>query len=151
MAPVSYEATVTREGSDWLAEVKGLPGAHAYARTLTRLRDELTDAIILSADLADDASVDIRFTLEADVVQPDALRHAFELAHERRELNAREARLHEQVLEVVTELVNGGYSVRDVAGALNVTPGRISQVATGGSGKSKSKKVKDRPRAGVAN
>jgi len=138
---MSYLATVTREGADWLAEVEGLPGAHAYARTLTRLRAELTDAIIVSAELSDDAEVEISFALAAKVDRADALRVAFGLARERHDLSAREARLHEQVAEVVTELVDGGYSVRDVAGALDVTPGRISQLAN-----TKTKNVKTKKR-----
>lgn len=126
---MSYVATVTREGTYWLADVDGLPGAHAYARTLKRLREELTDAIILSADLPEDANPEISFVLDAGVDRSETLRMAFALAQERRDLQAREAILHEQVAEVVTELVGGGYSVRDVAGALDVTPGRVSQLA----------------------
>jgi len=38
-------------------------------------------------------------------------------------------------------LVDGGYSVRDVAGALDVTPGRISQLAN-----TKTKNVKTKKR-----
>ncbi|AHG24352.1 hypothetical protein SEA_JAMIE19_30 [Mycobacterium phage Jamie19] len=60
---MNYTATVTREGDMWLAEVPGLPGAHAYAHTLSRLRVELADAIILSADL-DDVVVGIEFQLD---------------------------------------------------------------------------------------
>lgn len=132
---------VTREGTNWLAEVDGLPGAHAYARTLTRLREELTDAVILSADLPDDATVDISFVLAAGVDRADTLRTAFELARERHDLNAREAVLHEQVAEVVTALVGGGYSVRDVAGALDVTPGRVSQLANAKTKRTKAKRT----------
>ena len=56
---MSYTAIVTREGNDWLAEVRDLPGAHAFARTLFALRRELADAIILSADLPDGSPVGI--------------------------------------------------------------------------------------------
>ena len=34
---MSYSAHLTREGNDWLAEVRELPGAHAFARSLTTL------------------------------------------------------------------------------------------------------------------
>lgn len=43
-----YVVTVIREGDTWLGTVKGLPGAHTYARTLARLRSEMVDVIILS-------------------------------------------------------------------------------------------------------
>jgi len=36
---MSYTANVTREGNDWLAEVRDLPGAHAFARTLAAPAD----------------------------------------------------------------------------------------------------------------
>jgi hypothetical protein len=39
----------------WLADIPDLPGARAYARTLNRLREGLADAIILAADLHDEA------------------------------------------------------------------------------------------------
>ncbi|AMS02261.1 hypothetical protein SEA_PHRANN_35 [Mycobacterium phage Phrann] len=60
---MNYTATVTREGDMWLAEVPGLPGARAYGRTRSRLREELADAIILSADLDDDADISVQFQL----------------------------------------------------------------------------------------
>ena len=63
---MAYVATVTREGDTWLADVAELPGAHAYARTLTRLRSEIADAIIVSADLDDDAKVEVAFELADD-------------------------------------------------------------------------------------
>jgi len=61
---MSYIANVTREGNDWLAEVRDLPGAHALARTLAALRRELADAIILSADLPDGSPVEIDLVLD---------------------------------------------------------------------------------------
>ncbi|MCA1678672.1 MAG: hypothetical protein LC777_06845 [Actinobacteria bacterium] len=139
---MSFVATVTGEGSHWLAEVQGLPGAHAYARTLTRLREELTNAIILSADLPDDAKPEISFILDSGVDQAETLRLAFALAQERHKLHALEAILHEQVAAVVTELVGGGYSVRDVAGALDVTPGRVSQLANANTKRAKNSRAK---------
>lgn len=63
-------ATVTREGPAWLAEVEGLPGAHAYARTLKALRRELSDAVILSAELDDYAIVDIAFRAQRSNLNP---------------------------------------------------------------------------------
>jgi hypothetical protein len=64
MLSMSYSAHVTREGNDWLAEVRELPGAHAFARTLAALRRQLADAIILSADLPDGSPVDIDLVLD---------------------------------------------------------------------------------------
>lgn len=126
-----YRAVITREGTYWLADVPEVPGAHAYAKTLSRLRAELADAIVLAADLPDDAKVLIDFTLDASVPGADVLTRAFAVAHERHEAAAAEARVHEALVETVQEL-SGKYSVRDVAGALDITPGRVSQL-TGAS------------------
>lgn len=122
---MTYNATVTRENGMWLAEVAGLPGAHAYARTLIRLREELADAIILSDDLADDAQVEIAFDL-ADV--DPLFAQAFALAEQRRELRRAEAVVVRDTAAVARLLIDAGWSVRDTAGALDITPGRISQL-----------------------
>jgi hypothetical protein len=131
---MKYTATVTREGDDWLGEVEGLSGAHAYARTLTRLREELSDAVILAADLDDDADVDIVFDLaeqqtsERSAVFFATVTQAFEVAKRRAALREEECRLVADTADVARKLVEAGWSVRDVAGALDVTPGRISQL-----------------------
>ncbi|AEN79924.1 HicB-like antitoxin [Mycobacterium phage Purgamenstris] len=122
-----YTATVTREGDMWLAEVPGLPGAHAYARTLSRLREELIDAVILSADLDDDADVAIEF-VPADRTADPLIISAFELARHRASLREQECQVVRDTAEVAKQLIAKGFSVRDAAGALDVTPGRISQL-----------------------
>ena len=122
-----YTAVVAREDGYWLADVPEVAGAHAYARTLSRLRAELADAIVLAADLPDEGKVLIDFTVDASVPGADVLARAFELAHQRHEVATAEARVHEQLVKTVQEMT-GRYSVRDVAGALDITPGRVSQL-----------------------
>ncbi|AEL19991.1 HicB-like antitoxin [Mycobacterium phage Charlie] len=124
---MNYTATVTREGDMWLAEVPGLPGAHAYARTLSRLREELTDAVILSADLDDDADVGIEFQLDPKSTN-QLIIDAFEVARQRVALRDKECQVVRQTAAVAKKLIADGWSVRDAAGALDVTPGRISQL-----------------------
>lgn len=126
---MTYRATVTREDEYWLGEVPELPGAHAYARTLYRLRREITDAIILSADLADDAQVDVEFVLAGD---DERLREAFALAKRRQDLAREEASVAARMAAVAAEAVAAGWSVRDVAGALGITAGRVSQLTSAG-------------------
>ena len=67
---MSYTATVSRENGQWLAEVLALAGVRARSASLTRLREQLTDAIILADGLHDDTAVNIAFTLASDQEPP---------------------------------------------------------------------------------
>lgn len=51
----TYSATVTMEDGVWLAQCDQEPTVHTWATSLTRLRYDIADAIILAADLPDDA------------------------------------------------------------------------------------------------
>lgn len=124
VAVTRYTAHVTREGRDWLAEVADLPGAHAYARTLERLRREIATAITLAADLPDDTVVDVELTTDAD----NDLHNALQLGRRRRDVEAQLRDVTDQTAEITRHLIDRGYSVRDVAGALNITAGRVSQL-----------------------
>lgn len=127
-----YVARVTREGDNWLAEVSDLPGAHAFARTLTGLRSELADAVILADDLPDDAEPDIRLVVDEDAVDPDLVRarEALDLANRRRELNVAVEVLVGLTAQESVRLSEAGWSVRDIAGALDISPGRVSQLTS---------------------
>lgn len=125
-----YEAKVTREDRYWLAEVPGLSGAHAYARTLYKLRQELTDAIVLSAELDDESDVEVEFALASDATSrsDERLREAFTLATHRQHLAREESHVAERMAQLAQEAVADGWSVRDIAGALGITAGRVSQL-----------------------
>ncbi|SPT53693.1 Uncharacterised protein [Actinomyces bovis] len=123
----TYTATVTREGEAWLAECDQEPTAHTWATTLTALRREIADAIILAADLPDDVSVTVRLTAGDGV--NDAVARAIELGNRRADLRAAENALRDDTLATVHDLLGAGWSVRDVAGAVGLTPGRIAQIA----------------------
>ena len=138
---MSYSAHVTREGNDWLAEVRELPGAHAFARTLAALRRQLADAIILSADLPDGSPVDIDLVLDdpqlddpqlddpqLDDPQLAGLLAAVDLGLERHRAAEVTASLTVRTEEAARQLVSAGWSVRDVAGALDIPAGRVSQL-----------------------
>lgn len=142
-----FTATVTREDPYWLAEVPDMPGGHAYARTLAQLRDELTDAVILAADLPDDATVAIDFKPDASVPDADRLDEAFKVARERHEIADRQGVMHRHLAEAARKMT-GHYSVRDIAGALDITPGRVSQLA--GKHTYRSRPASKQPRPSVA-
>lgn len=124
---MSYEADVTREGSQWLATVRGLEGAHTYAGNLTALRDNILEVIALVTDAPDDADAPplrLVFSDEADALVAQAVG-----AGEEREAAEKALAVSRAVSEqLVAQMTAAGYSVRDIAGALRLSPGRVSQI-----------------------
>ncbi len=123
----SYEVIVTREDGAWLADVPAVPGAHTFARTLTSLRRSVREVIILMDDLPDDAEVAMSFRFDVD---DETVAEAARLGQERRGLAAREADVMAGTARSVEDLIQHGYSMRDAAELLNITAGRVSQLAS---------------------
>jgi len=85
------------------------------------------EVIIVMDDLADDAEVAMVFRFDVD----DAtVATAARLGQERRALAAREADVITGTARSVGDLIEHGYSVRDAAELLNITAGRVSQLAS---------------------
>ncbi|MGI9155927.1 MAG: type II toxin-antitoxin system HicB family antitoxin [Marmoricola sp.] len=122
---MTYEVTVTREGDTWLADVPDVPGAHTFARSLDGLAKSVREVVILMDDLDDNAEVDLSFTY---AVADDLVTAAAQTGRERRALADREAELQAATLAMVRTLTSQGYSVRDTARLLAITPGRVSQL-----------------------
>jgi DNA-directed RNA polymerase specialized sigma24 family protein len=122
-----WRVEVTREDGHWLADVRGLEGAHTYAPNLTALDKYVREVIILAADLPDDAASELEIDYRYDV-DDDAVLEALALQAKRRELEVATAELQRSTREVAKELAAHGFSVRDAGPLLGVSPGRISQV-----------------------
>jgi len=122
----SYEVIVTREDGAWLADVPAVAGAHTFARTLTGLRRSVREVIIVMDDLPDDAAVAMVFRFDVD---DETVAAAARLGQKRRSLAAREADVMAGTARSVGDLIEHGYSVRDAAELLNITAGRVSQLA----------------------
>ncbi len=122
----SYEVIVTREDGAWLADVPAVAGAHTFARTLTGLRRSVREVIIVMDDLPDDAEVAMVFRFDVD---DETVTDAARLGQERRAIAAREADVMAGTARSVGDLIEHGYSVRDAAELLNITAGRVSQLA----------------------
>ena len=120
-----YVVTVTREDDAWTAVVQGLPGAVTYARNLTALYANVEEVIRLVEDIDDHVPIDPRYVFEG--LDTDASM-ARELAKERGELEERRSNLNAATRSVILVLQAKGYSVRDIAGLLDITPGRVSQL-----------------------
>jgi predicted RNase H-like HicB family nuclease len=126
MAFVSdYEVIVTREGGSWLADVPAVPGAHTFARSLAGLAKSVREVIILMADLDDEATPELSFTYQ---VSDDVVQEAVAVGREHRHARELEEILMAHTSAAVTRLAQEGYSVRDAAALLDLTPGRVSQL-----------------------
>ena len=124
----TYRVIITREGDDWLAEVPELEGASTFASTLRRLREYIREVIILGDDLPDDAEV--RTEVEYRIDDP-AVQQAVGLHQQRERLDREAEDLRRQTTESIKALLVEGYSVRDTAEIIGITPGRVSQLANG--------------------
>jgi hypothetical protein len=126
MAPVSsYEVIVTREDGSWLADVPAVPGAHTIARSLSGLAKSVREVIILMADLNDDVAPELTFTYQ---VSDEVLQEAVAVGRARRQNRELEKSLMAHTSASVARLAREGYSVRDAAALLDLTPGRVSQL-----------------------
>jgi len=123
---MTYKVVITREDGAWLADVPDVPGAHTYARSLPGLMAAVREVIVLMDDLADDEVPDVE--LRYDVDDPDLVQ-ALSLAAERDRIAAAESGLQAETAATVHRLVKRGYSVRDIAQVLGITPGRVSQLS----------------------
>jgi hypothetical protein len=122
---MNYTVEVTREGDNWLATILGLEGAHTYAGNLKALDEAVVEAIQLVTDLPDDAPVEFHYTF----IDVDELVLKASAAGERRQqLEEQQARMQTEMAEWIAQLTNAGYSVRDTAGLLHMSPGRVSQI-----------------------
>jgi hypothetical protein len=126
-AVTSYEVVVSREGNDWLAEVPALRGARTYARSLPSLKEYIREAVVLMADLPDDARPELtyRFTFT-----DKRLAEAVRLREERTRVDELERQVKVRTAALADQLQRAGFSVRDVGELLGVSGGRISQLRT---------------------
>lgn len=123
---MSYTAAVTREDGAWLASVRGLEGAHTFARNLEALDASVREVIALVADLEADV-YEGAVSYDYLGVSEDFLTAA-RLGEERAALDDKVRQLKVAALVSVEKLAREGYSVRDIGGALRLSPGRVSQI-----------------------
>ncbi|MEO7069543.1 MAG: type II toxin-antitoxin system HicB family antitoxin [Nostocoides sp.] len=121
----TYDVIVTREKGAWLAQVPTVPGASTFARSLPSLLTSIREVIVLMDDLPDDAAPEVTLTFD---VEDRAVHEAGHLADERRDIAARERELQSATADAARRLTQAGYSVRDAAVMLHITPGRVSQL-----------------------
>lgn len=122
---MSYTVEVFRENDAWIADVTNLEGAHTYAKSATALQAAVNEVIRLVADLDDDAEVKVHYSY---VNVTDEFLEAARLGEEREALESQQRRLQLAANLSAVKLSAAGWSVRDISGALKLSPGRVSQI-----------------------
>lgn len=126
-----YSITVTREADAWVAAADDIAAAHTWARSLPALDRNIREAIALALDLPEGAEggleLDVRYEVDDEEV-----RQAAALGDMRRALEEQERANAEAVPPLLARLFAAGYSVRDAAVLLGMSPGRVSQVSGAG-------------------
>ena len=125
-----WRVLVTREGDNWLAEVEGLEGgAHTYGRNLPALDRAVREIIVLGADLDDDQVDRVEIAYEYRTGDASVDSAAADLRVRRADVALAVASLAEDTTVRARSLVGAGWSVRDVAALLGISPQRVSQLS----------------------
>ncbi|MDF2444115.1 MAG: hypothetical protein JWR01_2318 [Subtercola sp.] len=124
---MKYFVDISLEGVTWVASVTNLEGAHTFAHSLVTLDHHVREAIAVVADLDDEGAAAAEIEYRYDRV-PVVVKIAAELGAERAVNEVRMKRLQAEAAEHARELTAAGYSVRDIAGLLRMSPGRVSQI-----------------------
>ena len=122
----TYRVKLRRDDDGaWLAQVPSVPGCHTYGRSIEQAMNRIREALSLWVDDAVTAELqpDIRLS-EPARSNVRRVRSARDRA-QRAEDDAR-ALLAETVRELTRE---EGWSVRDVAGVIGLSPQRIHQIS----------------------
>jgi predicted RNase H-like HicB family nuclease len=125
----TYRVRVTRDvDGSWLADVPDLQGAHTFARTLPRLEQYVREVIVLAAELPDAAMPDLNLVWEFDTGDPELDGALAAVREARRQAAETLERLERSTAAGATDLSARGYSVRDAAVLLGVSPARAGQL-----------------------
>ncbi|MCL2091623.1 MAG: hypothetical protein FWH11_10585 [Micrococcales bacterium] len=124
---MTYTVHVTREDRTWLGEVPDLPGAHTFAASLSALDRAMREVVVLAADLPDGAEATIDLVWDLSDVAASAV-EAAQIAQARAANDQTRRQLAAQTRRLVLDLVGQGWSARDVATVLGLSPGRVSQI-----------------------
>lgn len=128
MSEATYRVVVTREDGAWLADVPELEGAHTFARSLAGLDRSVREAIVLAADLPDDAMTDLHLQYEFHTGDPDVDTTAADVRALRAQAEYLATTATRRTAAAARQLVARGLSVRDTAIVLGISPQRVSQL-----------------------
>ena len=124
----AYRVVVTREDSQWLADIAELEGAHTYARSLPSLDQAVREVIVLADDLPDEVMPELIIDYDYHTGDPDLDEVTGEVRRLRRQADELAATAATRTGQVAVKLVARGLSVRDAAAMLGISPQRVSQL-----------------------
>jgi hypothetical protein len=125
MSRTRYQVTVSREESDWVGVVVGVPGAVVETRRLDHLEDEIRDGLALLLSIPWD-SFDLDWSYE---LPPEISRAVEEYRRASARLADAEAEYAEVSRKAVAELRRAHVSQRSAAALLGVSHQRVHQLA----------------------
>jgi len=123
-----YQVIVTREGSAWLADIPELEGAHTYAQTLPALDRAVREAVVLADDRPDEDMPALRLAYDYRTGDPAVDVTAAEVRILREKANQLAEAATVRTSAAARLLVHQGFSVRDAAAILGISPQRVSQL-----------------------
>lgn len=124
---MTYTVRVAREGTNWLGTVDGLAGGHTFAGNLLALDGRMREVIALVEDLPDGAESGLDLAWDYSEVAPEAA-EASQLAKERDDVDRAREQITVRTRDLVAAFAGKGWSSRDIAAVLRLSPGRISQL-----------------------
>lgn len=125
---MTYTATITREGRNWLATVTNLDGVSTWAHSFSGLDTNVREAIALAEDLPEGAEDSIIIEWSIPDATPE-IAEAITVAQQRKRLMREQSNLEPHIRKAITALKNDHWSTRDQAELFGMTAGRISQIA----------------------
>ena len=121
----TYTGEFHREGDNWVAEVKEVPQAHTYGRTLSKTQVYLREALALVLDVEEnDFELMTQVHIADDV--DDLIDRALQ-ARERAEAVSEDAKTATAAAALAL-VEQGGLSLRDAAAALGLSFHRVDQI-----------------------
>jgi predicted RNase H-like HicB family nuclease len=121
----TYNGDVHREGDVWVAEVREVPQAHTYGRTLRRTKEYLRDALGLVLDVAPE-SLDIAYHIRLSGGVGDLVEAAAAARLRAEEVVEESRRATEDAAVALVQ--DAKLSRRDAAAALGLSYQRVDQL-----------------------
>lgn len=125
---MKYTASCVRSGNWWAVTVPEIKGVFTQARRLDQVEAMARDAIALMLEV-DPASFDIE-------VRPDVPDEVLRARQARGALRQAERSAEEATRSAAEDLLQKGYTVRDVGALLGISPQRVSQIVRSQSSES---------------